>query len=129
MKFDKKVHYKKDRHCEEWLLGVKLSQLVITFSVFKKENEYRQNISTYNPVLMTSCLKLSVAIQWVLLWTTTFMVLWFNSRFLRNEGLFHSSLNVLTRVMKVFCCIILNILNSYIILSCFWISKMKGYPI
>lgn len=58
-------------------------------------------------------------------WTTTFMVLWFNTPILWKDSLFYNCLNVLTRVMITFYCIILNILKSYIILSGFQISKVE----
>ena len=37
MKFDTKVHYKKDGYCEHWLLGVKLTPLTATFSISMKK--------------------------------------------------------------------------------------------
>lgn len=58
-------------------------------------------------------------------WTTTFMVLWFNTPILWKDSLFYNCLNVLTRVMITFYCIILNISKSYIIWSRFQISKVE----
>ena len=40
---------------------------------------------------MTWSSKLSVVKQWVLLWITIFMILWFNSGFLWNDSLLRSS--------------------------------------
>ena len=68
-------------------------------------------------------LKLSVVIRSILLWTTTFIVLWFYSRVLWNDSLFHSCLDVLTHFIIAFYCIIL---NSYVILLC--CRKMEHDP-
>ena len=56
MKFDTKVYCKKDGHLKHWLLGVRFTPLVATFSIFMKKEWYRQSANTYNPVLMTSFL-------------------------------------------------------------------------
>lgn len=82
-------------HCKEtdivnsgcWM---SLTPLTATFSIFMKNEQYPNNVNAYKPVLMTWFLKLSVVIQWLLLWITIFMILWFNSRFLWNDSLLHS---------------------------------------
>ena len=63
MKFNIKMHSKSDRHREHWLLGVRLSALADFFSISMKKGQYPQSVNIYNPVLMTSFLKLSVVMQ------------------------------------------------------------------
>ena len=47
MKFHAKVYYKIDRHCEQWWLGVRLTPLAVTCSIFmKKKNKYPQSVNT-----------------------------------------------------------------------------------
>ena len=52
MKFDTKVHYKEDKHCEYWLLGVRLTPLAATFSIFMKKEYCPKSFNTYNLELM-----------------------------------------------------------------------------
>ena len=101
-KFDTKVYYKKDNHRKHCLVGVRLTLLAATFSIFKRKERYPQIVNTCNPVLMTRFLKSSVVTKWVLLWTITFIILWFNSRVLWNYSLFHRCLNVLALLMIAF---------------------------
>ena len=120
------MHYKKDWHREHWFLCGTLTLLAASFLIFIKKQWHHQSID--NPVLMTWFLKYSVIIQWVLLWTTTFKVLWFNYWVLWNNSQFHIYLNVLTYFMIAFYYVMLNILKSYAIFSCFWITKVEGDP-
>ena len=57
------MYCKKDRHREHWLLGVRLSTSADFFSISMKKGQYPQSVNIYNPVLMTSFLKLSVVMQ------------------------------------------------------------------
>ena len=63
MKFDTKVHYKEDKHCEYWLLGVRLTPLAATFSIFMKKEYCPKSFNTYNLELMAWFIKLSVVMQ------------------------------------------------------------------
>ena len=54
MKFDTKVHYRKYRDREHWLLVVvRLIPLAATFLVFMKKDKYSERMNASNPVLVT----------------------------------------------------------------------------
>ena len=110
MKFDTKVHYRKYRDREHWLLGVvRLIPLAATFLVFMKKDKYSERMNASNPVLVTWFLKLSVVIKWFLLWTIT---LEFDARVLWND-----SVSQLFQCFNAFYdsiyCTILNILTLF----------------
>ena len=43
----------KDRHCKNWLLGVRLTPLATTFSILMEKEQHLQGVNTFNQVLVT----------------------------------------------------------------------------